>query len=155
MMRGRRSSSCPAMALYTPPVSYEASAEADATGRSICLSRAGTREASRALLLVNSDAMMCPVLASTATCSLRQSLCLVGFRRLPTWILTPVLSIRMWTGRPVAGVGTRILPSFLARLESVVWSGLGTPRLRRPSSYARQFRTRYGFYVCLYWLRFG
>jgi hypothetical protein len=37
----------------------------------------------------------------------------------------PVLSIRMWMGRLLVAGAKRILPSFLARLESVVWSGTG------------------------------
>jgi hypothetical protein len=55
--------------------------------------------------------------------SLRQSLCLVGLRMLPTWTLSPVASIKMWTGPLAAGRQMVALPSCLARLEIVVWSG--------------------------------
>ena len=48
-------------ASWTASLSYAPSAEANTNGLSICSSNAGTRDASRALLLVRSHAMTAPV----------------------------------------------------------------------------------------------
>ena len=55
----------------TSPVSYAASALAEAMGRSIWPTSDATREASRARLLVSSQATTSLVCSSTARCSLR------------------------------------------------------------------------------------
>ena len=82
-----------------------------------------------------------PVRALTAMWSLRQSLFFGGSRRLPTWIFSPVLSTRMWTGLLPAAEQIGSFPSFLALLDIVVWSGarqFGTCPATCPRSPATQ-----------------
>ena len=53
------------------------------------------------------------------------------------WTFSPVLSTKIWTGLAPEAERMGSLPSFLARLEIVVWSGT---RQSRPSSANRDRR---------------
>ena len=79
-------------------MSYATSALAEARGRSIWPTSDATREASRARLLVRSQATTSLVCSSTARCSLRESLAFGGVRNWPTCTERPLLSMRRWTG---------------------------------------------------------
>ena len=58
-----------------------------------------------------------------ATCGFTCAFFFGGFRKVPTWIERPVLSIKIWTGLLPEGEQMESFPSLLARLEIVVWSG--------------------------------